>query len=339
MELRMPAADDLHIHLRRDGRSAAAIEAVRHGGSARVLAMPNTMPPVRNGKDATDYVFWLKSQGADFPILTTVKLTAETTAEDIEDAVSAGVTAVKQYPMGVTTNSADGVTDVRALYSIYDLMQSHDLVLSLHGEVPGVFVLDAETAFLKTLRDIHHQFPRLRIVLEHITSAAAVEVVSALPEQVAATITDHHLAITLDDVVGTRIQPHHFCMPVAKRPQDRAALVEIVRRGHSSFFSGTDSAPHLPKDKEAACGCAGIFNAPYHMQFLATWFQELEMLPRLTDFTSRFGQEFYRLDPTGEEIFLAKRSFRVPKNFGGMVPFQAGKVLHFALAGQHEAEL
>jgi len=338
MELRLPAADDLHVHLRHDGRSAAAIRAVRHGGSCRVLAMPNTSPPIRNGEDADHYRSWLVDQGADFDILTTIKLTAETTPQDIESAVASGVTAVKQYPLGVTTNSEDGVSDVRSLYPLYDLMQSHDLVLSLHGEVPGVFVMDAEAAFLETLREIHRHFPKLRIVLEHVTSAAAVDLVTGLPEEVAATITDHHLVITLDDVVGTRIRPHHFCMPVAKRPQDRRALQEIVRRGHPSFFSGTDSAPHLPKDKESACGCAGIFNAPYHMQFLASHFEELNMLPRLGDFTSRFGREFYRLAPHREEIHLLKRPFRVPQTFDGLVPFQAGNMLRYTLDGQQECD-
>ena len=332
MDLRLPAADDLHIHLRNDERTPAAIEAVRHGGSQRVLAMPNTVPAIANGEQARAYREELEKQGADFTILTTIKLTGATTVADIESAAAHQVLAVKQYPQGVTTNSEDGVRDVRALFPIYEAIRDKGLVLSLHGEVPGAFVMDAETEFLDSLREIHRNFPDLRIVLEHITTRAAAELVAAMPEQVAATITDHHLAITLSDVVGTRIRPHHFCMPVAKRPEDCQALNDIVRSGHPSFFSGTDSAPHLVKDKESDCGCAGIFNAPYHMQFLATHFQEMDMLDRLENFTSRFGAEFYGLERNREEILLERRDFVVPARFGAMVPFRAGETLRYQLA-------
>ena len=331
MEIRQPIADDFHIHLRNDGRTAAAIRAVRQGGAGRVLAMPNTQPAIRTGVEASAYKENLQAQGADFEILTTIKLTSTTTVAEIDNAGQHGVLAVKQYPMGVTTNSEDGVTDVRALYPVYEAIRDRDLVLSLHGEVPGVFVMDAEAAFLGALRDIHHNFPGLRIVLEHVTTKAAVEAVCALGENVAATITDHHLAITLDDVVGTRIQPHHFCMPVAKRPEDRSALNQVVHSGHPSFFSGTDSAPHLIADKESPCGCAGIFNSPFHMQFLATHFQEAGMLDRLEDFTTRFGANFYRMPRNSEEILLVSKPCPVPEHYDGIVPFRGGTTLNWAL--------
>ena len=330
-EIRMPAADDWHIHLRNDARTGPAIEAVRHGGCARVMAMPNTLPAIANGDDAAGYRDYLIGEGADFEIHTTIKLTTATTVADIENAAQRGVLAVKQYPMGVTTNSEDGVSDVKALFPIYEAIRDHDLTLSLHGEVPGVFVMDAESAFLASLQAIHANFPELRIVLEHITTKAAVELVRDLPENVAATITDHHLAITLDDVVGSRIRPHHFCMPVAKRPSDRAALLAIVGAGHPSFFSGTDSAPHLVEDKESECGCAGIFNAPYHLQYLATLFEKSGMFDRLTPFCCRFGAEFYRMPPNREEVVLIRREVRVPDRFGPMVPFGSGQILAFDL--------
>ncbi len=331
MELRMAAADDLHVHLRNDERTADAIRATRHGGTGRVLAMPNTAPAIATGEQAESYRRYLQAAGADFDILTTIKLTPETTPDDIAGAVSAGVTAVKQYPLGVTTHSEDGVTDIAPLFPVYEAIQDHDLVLSLHGEVPGVFVMDAETEFLDSLRLIHRQFPRLRIVLEHITTKAAVDCVVEMSDRVAATITDHHLDLTLDNVVGSRIRPHHFCMPVAKRPEDRAALNQIVKQGHPSFFSGGDSAPHLPADKESACGCAGIFNAPFHMQFLATHFRAHGMLNRLSDFCTRFGREFYRLSKLAEEIVLIERPTETPERFGAMVPFKAGQTLSFDL--------
>lgn len=331
MELRIPAADDLHIHLRNDERTLAAVKAVREGGAGRVLAMPNTSPAVATGEDANKYRHYLVMQGADFDILTTIKLMPTTTPEMVMEAARLGVSAGKQYPLGVTTNSDDGVSDFKAMYPVYEAMAQCDMVLSLHGEVPGAFVLDAEAAFLDELHRIHRAFPKLRIVLEHITTQAAVEAVRSLPENVVATITDHHLDITLDDVIGSTIQPHLFCKPIAKRPADRQALNDIVREGHPSFFSGTDSAPHLIADKETACGCAGIFNAPFHMQFLATHFESLDMLDRLAEFTSKFGAEFYRVPPTGEEIVLIKRDVVVPATYDGIVPFKAGQTLTYDL--------
>lgn len=331
-DLTLPIADDLHIHLRNDERTPTAIEAVRHGGAGRVLAMPNTAPAITNGRQAADYKADLQAQGADFEILTTIKLTGATTEEDVLDAANHGVAAAKQYPMGVTTNSDDGVTDVRPLFPIYAALQERDMILSIHGEVPGVFVMDAEAAFLDSLTLIRENFPKLRIILEHITTAASVELVSSMDDRVAATITDHHLAITLDDVVGSRIQPHHFCMPVAKRPTDKAALNAIVKQGHPSFFSGTDSAPHMPHDKESACGCAGIFNAPYHMQFLAHHFEEIEALDKLEAFTTQFGADFYEIPRNTEEIHLVRQPQTVPERFGPMVPFRAGHQLNWRLA-------
>ena len=332
MDLTITAADDFHVHLRNDARTQTAILATRHGGSARVLAMPNTRPPVTDGRQAAAYRESLQEQGADFTVLTTVKLTQTTRPEDIEDAARAGVTAVKQYPLGVTTHSEDGIRDPRALFPIYELIRDRNMVLSLHGEVPDVFVMDAEEAFLESLVEIHRNFPDLKIVLEHITTAAAVEAVRAMPQQVAATITDHHLCLTLDDVVGRgKIQPHHFCMPIAKRPGDLRALVDVVREGHPSFFSGTDSAPHLVADKESACGCAGIFNAPYHMQVLATLFDRWGCLTRLEAFTSRFGADFYGLHRNRQKIALLRKNHEVPSRFGPLVPFWAGKPLAFDL--------
>lgn len=323
----MPAADDWHIHLRNDDRTPASIRAVRTGGSARVLAMPNTKPAISTAEEALAYRAKLVELGADFDVQLTIKLTPDTTPDQVREAAAKSVRAAKQYPDGVTTNSENGVRDVRSLFPVYEAMQDADLVLCIHGEEPTSFVLDAELDFLSSLQLIHENFPRLRMVLEHITTRAAVEMVAGMPEHVAATITDHHLILTLGDVVGTRIRPHNFCMPVAKRPEDRAALNEIVKRGHPSFFSGTDSAPHAKVDKECDCGAAGIFNSGYHMQFLATHFEREGMLDRLEDFTSRFGADFYRVPRNREEITLVREPTPVPAIDDGIVPFNGGSTL------------
>jgi len=332
-ELVLRAADDFHIHLRNDDeRTPPSIRAVTNGGVVRVMVMPNTDPAIANGEDAYLYKKYLRDLGAPFTIHTTIKLTPSTTPDDIETAANSGVLAGKQYPLGVTTNSQDGVEDVKAMYPIYEAMAENDMVLSLHGEVPEVFVMDAETAFLEKLIAIHRNFPRLRIVLEHITTRAAVDVVSEMSDRVAATITDHHLAITLHDIAGTELKPHLFCKPLAKRPEDLKALNEVVRAGHPRFFSGTDSAPHLIGDKECASGCAGVFNSAYHLQFMATHFAEHNMLNRLEDFTSKFGAEFYQLPLNEQQVLLKPKPCEVPREIGGIVPFMAGQTLRYSLS-------
>ncbi|MCB1044284.1 MAG: dihydroorotase [Acidobacteria bacterium] len=329
-DLELRAADDWHVHLRDDVRTPAAIAAVRSGGTARLLAMPNTSPPVLSGDDAERYGNWLKAKGLHAYLWTTIKLTQATTPQSILEASSKGVIAAKLYPLGVTTNSEDGLSDPLLLAPVFEAMQSVDMVLSLHGEVPGVFVMDAEAEFLGILQRILDAFPKLRVVLEHVTTKAAVDFVCRFNnDRLAATITDHHLAITLDDVVGSRVRPHHFCMPVAKRPSDLRALREAVRSVNPRFFSGTDSAPHMIRDKLSDCGCAGVFNAPYHMQFLATLFENHEMIDCLEPFTSQFGREFYQVPPGRERIRLLRRPFVVPDRFDGIVPFMAGTTLNY----------
>jgi len=329
MEIR--AADDFHVHVRNDERTAPSIRGLREGGVVRALIMPNTVPAIETGDEAQTYKDQLLEHDPGIDYLMTVKLSPKTKPESILEAGKKGVIAGKQYPDGVTTNSENGVRDVESMYPVYEAMQQADMVLSLHGEVPGVFVMDAEAAFLDDLERIHKAFPRLRIVLEHISTAAAVQCVTGLPELVAATITDHHLAITLQDVVGSRIQPHHFCMPVAKRPEDRRALLDIVKKGHPSFFSGTDSAPHLTGEKENACGCAGVFTSPIHMPLLATLFDQEGMLERLEAFTSCFGAEFYGLIRNEATIELRRQPMVVPNDYGGITPFFAGRELPYTV--------
>jgi dihydroorotase len=254
--------DDWHVHLR-DGEllTAVAPATARHFG--RALVMPNLTPPVKTGADAMAYKerILAATEGSGFEPLMTIKLLPETTAEWIQEAKQAGVIAGKLYPQGVTTNSEDGWSEIEVLDPAFAAMEAAGMVLCLHGEAPDAFCLDREERFVRdVLPAIAGKFPRLRIVLEHVTTRVGVEMVRELPN-VAGTITVHHLLLTLDDVIGGALNPHHFCKPVAKRPEDREALVEAAIRSER-FFLGTDSAPHLKENKECAAGCAGVYTSP-----------------------------------------------------------------------------
>jgi len=247
------------------------------------------------------------------------------------------VLAAKLYPAGVTTNSSDGVQDITSLYSVFEEMQRVDMVLSIHGELPGAFCLDREDAFLPTLERIATAFPSLRIVLEHITSKRAVEAIRSLRVGVVATITVHHLVLTLDDVVGDLIQPHHFCKPIPKTPADRAALVDAATSGDCRFFLGTDSAPHKNRNKAGDYGAAGVFSAPVALPLLVQCFEQYDQLDRIEAFCSRYGRGFYGLDATSRLITLRREKWTVPKSFGGLTPFWAGKDLSWQIADPPES--
>ena len=209
------------------------------------------------------------------------------------------------------------------------------MVLCLHGEDPGddVFCLDREERFLQTLDWIVDAFPNLRVVLEHLSSAAAVEFVQSHPSpMLGATVTAHHLELTLDDVIGDKLMPHHFCKPIAKGPQDRMALIEaVVQPGQTKFFLGTDSAPHERSVKECACGAAGVFTAPLAMPLLAEIFEREDALPQLEQFSSVNGAQFYGLPQNEEEITLDREEWIVPEQYDGVVPLRAGKTIQWKI--------
>jgi dihydroorotase len=338
-KIRIRRPDDFHVHLRQ-GEMLSHVVGATATTFGRALVMPNTTPPIRTGADAMAYKARILDAvrtvlGSDwgFEPLMTIKLLPTTTPDVVREARAAGVVAAKLYPAGVTTNSDDGI-EVDRLGAIYvdpkvlEAMQEVDMVLCLHGEVPGVFCLDREEAFLEALRGLSTKFPRLRIVLEHVTCQAAVDAVTELPPNVAATITAHHLLLSLDDVVGDKIRPHHFCKPIAKYPSDRTALVIAATSGSRKFFLGTDSAPHARGTKECDSGCAGVYTAPIAMEVLAEVFEQADALERLEGFTSVFGADFYRLPRNEDYVELVKEWVDVPKELpGNLVPFRAGEKL------------
>lgn len=273
--LRTP--DDFHVHLRQ-GAAVAAYTQDLAAGFARALVMPNTLPPVATVEDLERYrsqiVEGLGANTPHFQPLMSFKLAPRHDAQAVAALAIGGVKAGKLYPAGVTTNSEDGVRTIESIFPALEAMQEHDIVLCIHGEAPDAFCLDRETAFLSKLETIVTRFPSLRVVLEHLSTADAVRAVRDLPPRVAATITVHHLLLTLDDLIGGELRPHHFCKPVVKTPADRALLREVVLNGESKFFFGSDSAPHTREHKECDCGCAGLYTAPVSLPLLASFFEE-----------------------------------------------------------------
>ncbi|NJC85222.1 dihydroorotase [Planosporangium mesophilum] len=340
--LRIRRPDDFHLHLRQHDMLRAVLPATgRH--FARALVMPNTDPPVADADALARYRSEIVSANEwPFEPLMTIKLTAGTGDKTVRLAGEAGAVAAKLYPRGVTTNSADGVDEVDDLYPAFAAMVDVGMVLCVHGESPDAFCLDREEAFLSAvLPRITSEFPTLRVVVEHASTAAAVRWVRDHRDRtgtstVAATITVHHLLLTLDDVIGDLLSPHHFCKPVAKRPEDRAALVEAATSGDPAFFLGTDSAPHAREAKECASGCAGVFTAPVALPVLAQVFESAGALDRLERFTSVAGAHFYGLPLNEGVVTLRRERWRVPAEYHGVVPFLADRYLDWRVSEDGE---
>lgn len=294
--------------------------------------MPNLVPAVTNGGDVDAYRRRIVAVSpVSFWPLMTFKLLPATRREDVVDAHGAGAVAGKLYPEGVTTNSEDGVSDVRSLYPALEAMQDCGLILCVHGERPGSFVLDREQDYLPVLTQIVTDFPRLRVVLEHVTTAAAVAWVSGMRDRVAATITVHHLLTTLDDVIGGSLDPHAFCKPVPKCPSDRDTLVRAAISGDPRFFLGTDSAPHSIDRKERS-GCAGVFSAPVALEALVQVFEDSGRLDGLEAFASEHGARFYGIPLNEGHVSLVRDPWTVPDSYGEHRPFLAGRELRWRLA-------
>ena len=327
----LPRPDDFHVHLRQDGDLPLFVrEAARR--FARVLVMPNLVPPVRTGRDVAMYRNAILRAAPDLEPLMAFKLAPDLTDTDIQDLAAAGAVAGKVYPEGVTTNSENGVHDLRQIAPVLPAMERHALVVCCHGEKPGVFSLDREEAFLEEFSEVATSHPGTRFVLEHVSTAAAVRRVGELGSNVAATITLHHLEITLDDVIGGNLRPHLFCKPVAKRESDRQALRDAAFSGNPKFFFGSDSAPHRIDRKECASGCAGVYSMPVALEGLAEVFDRSGARARLADFVAGFGADFYDLPRTTETITLVRAPWTVPAIVDGVVPYRAGETLAWRIS-------
>ncbi len=331
--MRIRKIDDMHVHLRQ-GEMLESVLPYTAMQCERALVMPNLTPPILSANDVINYRQQImevlsKSKGKFFAPLMTFKVVPSTSASEIDGLKQAGTIAGKLYPDGVTTNSDGGVSDFKALYPVYKAMEESGLVLCLHGEMPHAFSLDRETEFLSILKDIAMNFPKLRIVLEHATTRDAIECVKALPKNVACTLTVHHMYLTLDDIIGDRLNPHAFCKPVAKRPTDRLAIIDAALSGNPKFFLGSDSAPHAISAKENACGAAGVYTAPVLVPALCQIFEDYGIISKLEAFTSQFAAEFYNLPLNQHSIEIAKEPWTVPETCGTVKPFLAGQTLNW----------
>jgi dihydroorotase len=309
---------------------------------ARAIVMPNLVPPVTTVAMAEAYrarILAALPRDARFTPLMTCYLTDGTDPAEVERGYRAGVfTAVKLYPARATTNSAFGVTDIAKTYPVLERMAALGMPLLIHGEVtdPEVDVFDREAQFIeRVLKPLMARLPSLKIVLEHITTKEAVEFIGSAGENFAATITPHHLIINRNAIFSGGLRPHMYCLPIAKREPHRLALRRAAVSGNPKFFLGTDTAPHPQKDKEADCGCAGIFNAPAALELYAQVFAEEGALDRLEGFASLNGPRFYGLALNEERVRLVNRPWRIPSEVragdAAVKPFLAGEEIGWQL--------
>ena len=334
--------DDWHVHLR-DGAMLQDVARYTADQFARAIVMPNLSPPVTTSAAGAAYrerIMTALPTGTAFTPLMTCYLTDDTDADDLANGFAEGIfTAAKLYPANATTNSAHGVSDIAKLRPVFERMAEIGMILCIHGEVTDsdIDVFDREAEFIvRTLAPLHADLPDLKIVFEHITTSDAVDFVNGAGDTVAATITPQHLHINRNAMLVGGIQPHNYCLPVAKRETHRIALRAAAVSGSPKFFLGTDSAPHAKGDKESACGCAGIFNAPFAIESYAAVFDEESAMDRLEGFASEFGPRFYGLPLNEDTITLKRLPHTIPETLeaggGPIVPFHAGQELSWQLA-------
>ena len=340
--LSMTTPDDFHLHVR-DGELMRLVVPHTASRFARAIIMPNLQPPIVSTELAGQYrerILASVPSGCSFEPLMTLYLTEQTPAAEIAVAKASGfVHAVKWYPAGATTNSHHGVQSIDKCFGVLEAMQTQDLPLLVHPETtdPTVDTFDREAVFIdRVLAPVIQRFPNLRVVLEHVTTRQGVQFVQDASSRVAATLTPHHCLLNRVALFEGGLRPHHYCLPILKREEHRAALVEAATSGHPRFFLGTDSAPHARTAKEAACGCAGIYTAHAAIELYAEVFDRVGALDKLEAFASFHGADFYGLPRNQTSITLERIGWNVPESFAfgndTVVPFRAGSQVSFRLA-------
>jgi len=333
--------DDWHLHLR-DGALMQAVLPDTARQFARAIIMPNLNPPVTTTEQAIAYrqrILAAVPQGMSFEPLMTLYLTDMTAAEEIRTAKASGIVhAVKLYPAGATTNSDAGVTDIRKTYPALEEMQRCGMPLLVHGEVtsPDIDIFDREAVFIeRVMQPLLKDLPELRVVFEHITTKDAAQFVASAPDNIAATITAHHLLYNRNAMLVGGIRPHYYCLPILKRETHREALIKAATSGSAKFFLGTDSAPHGQQAKEAACGCAGCYTAHAAIELYAEAFEVAGALDKLEGFASFYGADYYGLPRNTQQVTLHKEEWQVPASVGfgehQLVPLRTGEKVPWKL--------
>ena len=332
--------DDWHLHLR-DGAALAAVLPFTAKQFARAIVMPNLRPPVTTAAAAVAYRGRIEAAlpaGAAFTPLMTLYLTDHTTAEEIRRARQAGVVALKHYPAGATTNSDAGVTDIRKTYKAIEAMQREGLLLLVHGEVTDneIDIFDREAVFIdRVMLPLRRDFPALKVVFEHITTADAAEYVAAADANTAATVTAHHLLYNRNALFTGGLRPHWYCLPVLKKERHRQALVRAATSGSTQFFLGTDSAPHAAAMKEQSVCGAGCFTAPAALELYAEAFEAAGALDQFEAFASFNGPMFDGLPRNTETVTLKREPWALPESYAfgdaTIKPLRAGEQLNWKL--------
>ncbi|MEE9252797.1 MAG: dihydroorotase [Thermodesulfobacteriota bacterium] len=331
MEIKLNSPLDMHLHLR-DGEMLGLTVPSSSKTFSGALVMPNLTPPLTSASSVLEYSGRIKehSSGDVFTPYMTLFFKNSYTREFLHD-IKDKILAVKLYTAGATTNSEDGISLPIGddTLEVIGMLEELGIPLSVHGETTG-FVLERETEFAAAYDELASSFPKLKIVMEHITTTTLAELLGRR-ENLFATITLHHLLITLDDVIGGALSPHNFCKPVAKSPRDREALRHLALSAHPKVMFGSDSAPHPRDKKESCCGAAGIFHAPFALQLLATIFEGAGKLENLQGFVSDNARAIYNIDPPPKTVVLEKKPFTIPKTCGGVVPFLGGSTLEWSI--------
>jgi dihydroorotase len=332
--------DDWHVHLREGEALNMTVRATARC-FARAIVMPNLPRPVDSIAIANTYrkqiIAALPPQHGFEPLMT-LYLTDQLKIDDIHQAQASGIHGVKLYPKGATTGSAHGISQIEKFYPVLEAMQQNFLPLLIHGEVtdPDVDIFDRETVFIeKTLIPLTKKFPQLKIVLEHISTARAVDYILSASNNIAATITAHHLLLNRNDLLAGGLHPHHYCLPIIKTEQDKQALIKAAISGNPKFFLGTDSAPHPRASKESACCAAGIFTAHASIELYAEVFDKANALDKLEAFASFYGPDFYGLPRNEKKITLQRSPWQVsasmPFQNTQIIPFRAGEMIEWKL--------
>ncbi len=333
--------DDWHLHLR-DGEALKTTVPHTARTFSRAIVMPNLLPPVTTVAAAMDYrerILAAVPAGINFRPLMTLYLTDSLATDEIERlAESSEVVAVKYYPAGATTNSENGVTDIKHVMPTLERMAELSVPLLIHGEVtdPEIDIFDREKHFIEQiLAPLRSRLPELKTVLEHITTKDSVQYVSSENENIAATLTVHHLLHNRNDLLAGGVRPHFYCLPILKRSSHQEALIAAAISGNEKFFLGTDSAPHARSVKETACGCAGIYTAPAALELYAEVFEQHGALDKLENFSSVFGPRFYGLKTNSETISLTRQSWEMPDQYqladDVVIPLRAGETVFWQL--------